>query len=391
MGRFTRVRAVLALGCALAGGLTLAEQASAGIALITPTVIGSGTLTANSEAAAWCAVTKPEDQAQACAARGFGLAPGSANPGWATITAVAPAGWTFLGWTGCTSVSGAVCTVQSPVAQGVFPYTPVARFIDDVGPATTIDSGSGPGEGALQAIDTETFKFAAKDAKGYECQLDGAGFTPCESGIRFERLAAGAHRFEVRSIDEWGFRGVPAVRTWSVAAADLDGDGFNARIDCNDADPAIHPSAPDAPGNGIDENCDGADAATVLPGPAPTAEPERLVVTLAFFSTVKRRSTKFTTLQVKNVPINATVTVTCTGKGCPKGLKGKGYTKRDAFGTVSLSKFIKKPLRAGDKVTVTVSKPNAISAVKVLTVRSAKKPVIATKCQLPGAKAPVAC
>ena len=91
------------------------------------------------------------------------------------------------------------------------------------------------------------------------------------------------------------------------------------------------------------------------------------------------------------MPLNSTVKVTCAGKGCPSGLKGKGFTKTKAFGTVTLAKFIKKPLRAGDKITVTVSKPNAIAAVKVLTVRASKKPLIATRCVPPGTTKPVAC
>ena len=94
---------------------------------------------------------------------------------------------------------------------------------------------------------------------------------------------------------------------------------------------------------------------------------------------------------MKNVPLGATVTVTCKGKGCPSGLKGKGFVKKNAFGTVSLSKFIKKALKAKDVITVVVSKPNAISAVKVMTIRASKKPLITTKCQPPGAKSPVAC
>ena len=69
-----------------------------------------------------------------------------------------------------------------------------------------------------------------------------------------------------------------------------------------------------------------------------------MIVTVAFFATASKKTTKFTTLQVKNVPLGSTVTVTCKGKGCPSGLKGKGFTKKNAFGTVTLAKFIKKAL-----------------------------------------------
>jgi len=46
-----------------------------------------------------------------------------------------------------------------------------------------------------------------------------------------------------------------------VGFPDRDGDGFTSDRDCNDGDPAIRPTAADAPGNGVDENCSGADAA----------------------------------------------------------------------------------------------------------------------------------
>jgi hypothetical protein len=44
---------------------------------------------------------------------------------------------------------------------------------------------------------------------------------------------------------------------------DVDGDGFDDVTDCQTLDAAIHPSALELPGNGVDENCDGFDRAVM--------------------------------------------------------------------------------------------------------------------------------
>ncbi|WP_157591843.1 hypothetical protein [Solirubrobacter soli] len=129
-------------------------------------------------------------------------------------------------------------------------------------------------------------------------------------------------------------------------------------------------------------------AQTVVPTP-PSAPPapqklERVVVTLGFFLDKSR----FTTFAVKEVPAGSTVTASC-----PKGCARKTYTKRNARGTVSLKPLVgKKRMRAGTTITVTVSRPGAIAAVKIFKMRSGKRqPQVTTRCLPPGARKPVGC
>jgi len=54
--------------------------------------------------------------------------------------------------------------------------------------------------------------------------------------------------------------------------SDRDHDGYSAGFgggDCDDHDPHVNPDATDVPGNGIDEDCSGADAPVIAPEPVP--------------------------------------------------------------------------------------------------------------------------
>lgn len=45
-----------------------------------------------------------------------------------------------------------------------------------------------------------------------------------------------------------------------LGCKDLDGDGWSARRDCDDADSDVHPEAFDLSWDGIDSDCDGQDS-----------------------------------------------------------------------------------------------------------------------------------
>ena len=54
----------------------------------------------------------------------------------------------------------------------------------------------------------------------------------------------------------------PSGSCVSSAGQDVDGDGFPNGVDCDDCNAGLNPGAYDEPGNGVDEDCSGADATT---------------------------------------------------------------------------------------------------------------------------------
>lgn len=85
-----------------------------------------------------------------------------------------------------------------------------------------------------------------------------------------------AHYFVVTAYNFNGEESVPTneVNAPPKTANDIDGDGYDMTVDCDDYDAAINPGATEIPGNGIDENCNGMadDEVTNTPADAIQAE-----------------------------------------------------------------------------------------------------------------------
>jgi hypothetical protein len=188
-------------------------------------------------------------------------------------------------------------------------------------------------------------------------------FAPCSAGASHTAtgFAPGTYTFETRATDAAGnVDGTPAKRTFTVVPPPPP------------APPVVAAATSVAP--------------VVAPAPAAAAPAPQIVVTLAFNFNSNRKTTRLSSLVVKNVPSGSTVAAKC-----PKGCSAKSFKKKGARGKVSLSKLIKKPLKVGTKITVTISKPGSGSAIKTLKIRARKAPAVGTRCQPAGAAKPVAC
>jgi len=203
---------------------------------------------------------------------------------------------------------------------------------------------------------------------------------------------------------------------------DLDQDRFAAASDCDDTDPEVHPGALDSPYNNRDEDCSGSDSkdfdkdgyapprdcddtkADVHPGafdiPGNRRDEDcngrdRAVRTTArvraawFFTTT---ATTVAGLSVEGAPRGAKVRVRCSGRGCPKLLRGAGRSLTTRGRDLQLTRLLSNAqLRPGAAVTVRVTERGAIGIVERFQMRAGKPPRQATRCLPPGRKQPAPC
>ncbi len=129
---------------------------------------------------------------------------------------------------------------------------------DETAPTATID----PPTPADPSNDTDPeFSFSSDDPTAtFECQLDGAGFSPCTSGDTFPVTGEGSHTFEVQATDDAGNTGPADSFTW-----ELDTVAPTATIDpptpadpSSDTDPEFFFSSDEDPNATFECQLDGA-------------------------------------------------------------------------------------------------------------------------------------
>ena len=105
------------------------------------------------------------------------------------------------------------------------------------------------------------------------------------------------------------------------ALVDGDRDGVVAAADCDDSRAAVRPGAVDVPGNRIDEDCAGGDAAFPL-----------VPATIAFGFLGFRDGTVVETLTVRDLPPGGRAELRCEGKGCKLARKAVRVSRRGTVG-----------------------------------------------------------
>jgi streptogramin lyase len=210
----------------------------------------------------------------------------------------------------------------------------------------------------------------------------GEGDGPVSRAPRLDSLAAGTtyhYRAVVTSMfgpiagPDRTFTTDPPPPPPPVPPTDADEDGYSVAIDCDDHKATIYPGASERPGDGIDQDCSGADE------PLPRFFPN----VGASFKNKRGHWSRATAFVIDDLPAHAGIALRCTGGGCR--FARWSTTVRRATDELDLRKRLAgSSLRAGAVLELRLTLPGHIGTVIRWRVGPPARPTVT--CLAPGAK-----
>ena len=187
--------------------------------------------------------------------------------------------------------------------------------------------------------------------------------------------------YRAEATNRWGTT-VGEVRSFTTPVApdpDGDGDGARASVDCDDASAAVRPGALEVVGDGIDQDCSGADLRVAK-------------TSLSVKFRVKRGRTQVSRLALLRVPSGARIELRCTSrrKGCAFSKRTKRITKTTRRVNL-VSAFKRRRLKSGATIELHFSLPGYATKVVRYKTTSRRKPRATKLCVAPGSSRPQRC
>lgn len=248
----------------------------------------------------------------------------------------------------------------------------------------------------------------------YYGEEDGATITARDGNA--ERVDCGTGTADLAQTDTFDLTsGCETVQSSSDLQSDLDQDGSSAPADCADHDPSRHPGATDVPGDGIDQDCSGADTpaaapdrdgdgakvpadcddsnAAVKPGAAEIygnevdencdgrAEPLQTITAFVQSRFTVARRTRVDRLRVRNATAGTTVKAFCRGgkaKGCERAEFTQVLTQDTARVDIRRALGLRK-LAGGAKIEIQLLRADSLDKITTFAIKRNRPPVMRTR------------